>query len=73
MISRDFFSVANNLGDSVAFNLESDSKRGRRLIDGDSLDLYLEGLTEKQASASVNRKREDGSSTRHVGSFKRNR
>jgi hypothetical protein len=24
MISRDFFSVANNLGDSVAFNLESD-------------------------------------------------
>ena len=26
MISRDFFSVANNLGDSVAFNLESDSK-----------------------------------------------
>jgi hypothetical protein len=25
MISRDFFSVANNLGDSVAFNLESDS------------------------------------------------
>jgi hypothetical protein len=23
MISRDFFSVANNLGDSVAFNLES--------------------------------------------------
>jgi hypothetical protein len=36
------------------------SKRGRRLIDGDSLDFYLEGLTEKQASASVNRKREDG-------------
>lgn len=28
MISRDFFSVANNLGDSVAFNLESDSARG---------------------------------------------
>ena len=26
MISRDFFSVANNLGDSVAFNLESDKK-----------------------------------------------
>jgi hypothetical protein len=26
MISRDFFSVANNLGDSVAFNLESDSR-----------------------------------------------
>jgi hypothetical protein len=25
MISRDFFSVANNLGDSVAFNLESDT------------------------------------------------
>jgi uncharacterized protein len=25
MISRDFFSVANNLGDSVAFNLESDN------------------------------------------------
>ena len=25
MISRDFFSVANNLGDSVAFNSESDS------------------------------------------------
>ena len=25
MISWDFFSVANNLGDSVAFNLESDS------------------------------------------------
>jgi site-specific recombinase XerD len=24
MISWDFFSVANNLGDSVAFNLESD-------------------------------------------------
>ena len=24
MISRDVFSVANNLGDSVAFNLESD-------------------------------------------------
>jgi hypothetical protein len=23
---RDFFSVANNLGDSVAFNLESDSR-----------------------------------------------
>jgi hypothetical protein len=23
---RDFFSVANNLGDSVAFNLESDRK-----------------------------------------------
>jgi hypothetical protein len=49
------------------------SKRGRRLIDGDSLDFYLEGLTEKQASASVNRKREDGSSTRRAGSFKRNR
>lgn len=28
MISRDFFSVANNLGDSVAFNLESDSLGG---------------------------------------------
>ena len=27
MISRDFFSVANNLGDSVAFNLESDTRR----------------------------------------------
>jgi hypothetical protein len=27
MISRDFFSVANNLGDSVAFNLESDNTR----------------------------------------------
>jgi hypothetical protein len=26
MISRDFFSVANNLGDSVAFNLESDTR-----------------------------------------------
>jgi hypothetical protein len=26
MISGDFFSVANNLGDSVAFNLESDTK-----------------------------------------------
>jgi hypothetical protein len=26
MISRDFFSVANNLGDSVAFNLESDTE-----------------------------------------------
>jgi len=26
MISWDFFSVANNLGDSVAFNLESDSR-----------------------------------------------
>jgi hypothetical protein len=25
-ISRDFFSVANNLGDSVAFNLESDNR-----------------------------------------------
>jgi hypothetical protein len=25
MISWDFFSVANNLGDSVAFNLESES------------------------------------------------
>jgi hypothetical protein len=29
MISRDFFSVANNLGDSVAFNLESDTTRRR--------------------------------------------
>ena len=28
MISRDFFSVANNLGDSVAFNLESDTDYG---------------------------------------------
>ena len=28
MISRDFFSVANNLGDSVAFNLESDTDEG---------------------------------------------
>jgi hypothetical protein len=26
MTSRDFFSIANNLGDSVAFNLESDNK-----------------------------------------------
>jgi hypothetical protein len=29
MTSRDFFSVANNLGDSVAFNLESDNCRQR--------------------------------------------
>jgi hypothetical protein len=29
------------------------SKRGRRLIDGDSLDAYLEKLTAKQAAAQV--------------------
>ena len=29
MISRDFFSVANNLADSVAFNLESDNPAER--------------------------------------------
>ncbi|HEV3210579.1 MAG TPA: hypothetical protein VGY91_09970 [Chthoniobacterales bacterium] len=29
------------------------SRRGRRLIDGDSLDSYLEGLTAKQALAEV--------------------
>src|SRR5271165_109487 len=29
MISWDFFSVANNLGDSVAFNLESDKLTGQ--------------------------------------------
>ena len=37
MISRDFFSVANNLGDSVAFNLESDNHveafKGRTLTE----------------------------------------
>jgi hypothetical protein len=53
MISRDFFSVANNLGDSVAFNLESDT--GRRLsdtediianTDADFMDrLWLLGIT----------------------------
>ena len=32
MISRDFFSVANNLGDSVAFNLESDNRKGLLLV-----------------------------------------
>jgi hypothetical protein len=42
------------------------SKRGRRLIDGDSLDLFLEGLTEKQASASVSRKGDDASTTRRI-------
>jgi len=31
MISRDFFSVANNLGDSVAFNLESDTLSDRHV------------------------------------------
>jgi hypothetical protein len=29
---RDFFSVANNLGDSVAFNLESDSFCGKNAV-----------------------------------------
>ena len=36
------------------------SKRGRRLIHGDSLDSYLEGLTEKQASVDVNRNGAEG-------------
>jgi hypothetical protein len=34
MISRDFFSVANNLGDSVAFNLESDTGEPHRAFLG---------------------------------------
>jgi hypothetical protein len=33
MISRDFFSVANNLGDSVAFNLESDMQERSYVFD----------------------------------------
>src|ERR1700752_4718406 len=33
MISRDLFSVANNLGDSVAFNLESDTRCRPRLVE----------------------------------------
>src|SRR5271157_1787178 len=32
MISRDFLSVANNLGDSVAFNLESDTMKEPEII-----------------------------------------
>jgi hypothetical protein len=31
------------------------SRRGRRLIDGDSLDSYLESLTAKQTSAEAKR------------------
>jgi hypothetical protein len=49
MISRDFFSVANNLGDSVAFNSESDS--------GDQFCVYvadrfvLPSLTQEEITA----------------------
>jgi hypothetical protein len=48
------------------------SKRGRRLIDGDSLDLYLEGLTEKQALADVNRPGGQACTIRRAGGFKAN-
>ena len=34
MISGDFFSVANNLGDSGAFNLESDTSSFQPLLPG---------------------------------------
>ena len=39
MISWDLFSVANNLGDSVAFNLESDS--GARTRSASALEQRL--------------------------------
>src|SRR5208282_251417 len=53
MISRDFFSVANNLGDSVAFNLESDMRelRKRHFLhrpDPERLERYLGGLEAKE-------------------------
>jgi len=45
MISRGFFSGANNLGDSVAFNLESDIKSVRKmLIIGQSPDRWPPSL-----------------------------
>src|SRR5208283_3559830 len=64
MISRDFFSVANNLGDSVACNLESDTTPHRlsvvferfkwRLVTR-VLGLFLLDVAAKTSSLTMNR------------------
>jgi putative DNA primase/helicase len=59
MISRDFLTVANNLGDSVAFNLESDTwikilenqpfEIFRAAADGEKIHSYLQSLQQQQS------------------------
>jgi putative DNA primase/helicase len=59
MISRDFLTVANNLGDSVAFNLDSDTwikilenqpfEIFRAAADGEKIHSYLQSLQQQQS------------------------